>query len=126
MKTVAVVSFVNLFVLHIYPVFLPFSSFSIIRNLFIGFTTDSDYRMVISMLLCALLFWTPAAISKQKILLPLLSFLYLIFDILILFMILVNGQNKGYWLLYILEMLLSAALLVPLGKYCWNRVGNKS
>ena len=125
MKTAAVVSFVNLFVLHIYPVFLPFSSFSIIRNLFIGFATDSDYRMVISMLLCALLFWTPAAISKQKIFLPLLSFLYLIFDILILFTILANGKNNGYWLLYILEMLLSAALLVPLGKYCWNRVGNK-
>ena len=81
--------------------------------------------MVISMLLSALLFWTPAAISKQKILLPLLSFLYLIFDILILFMVLANGKNNGYWLLYILEMLLSAALLVPLGKYCWNRVGNK-
>ena len=120
MKTAAVVSFVNLFVLHLFPVFLPFSSF-----LFIGFTTDSDYRMVISMLLCALLFWTPAAISKQKILLPLLSFLYLIFDILILFMILANGRNNGYLLLCILEMLLSAALLVPLGKYCWNRVGNK-
>ncbi len=125
LKTVSIVSFVNLFVLHLFPVFLPFSSFSIIRNLFIGFAADSDYQMVISMLLCALLFWTPAAISKQKLFLPLLSFLYLIFDVLTLFLILVNGQNNGYWLLYILEMALSIVLLVPLGKYCWNRVGNK-
>lgn len=125
LKIVSIVTFTNVIVIWWFPYVLPLSSFTIVQNAGTAFAAGRSGAAIVSLLLCALLYWTTVSIRKEKILLPLLSFLYLLFDCVILLRLLTDGQNDVHWVSCILEMALSLALLIPLGRYCWNRVGNK-
>ncbi len=125
LKTVSVVSFINVVVVWWLPYVLPLSSFTIVQNARLAFISGRNGAVAVSLLLCVLLYWTAVSIRKQHILWPLLSLLYLLFDCIHLLRLLTDGRNNGYWFGYSIAMVLSLALLVPLGKYCWNRVGNK-
>lgn len=125
LKIVSVVSFANVVVVWWLPYVLPLSSFTIVQSARLAFITGNHGAAAISLLLCVLLYWTTVSVRKQHILWPLLSFLYLLYDCVHLFRLLSDGRSNGYWLGYGIEMVLSVALLVPLGKYCWNCLGNK-
>lgn len=121
---VSAVSLVNVLVMYWFPINIPISSFSAVRLTVVAFIEKRYYLTLVSALICVLLFLSTISVRRQHILLPVLSLMYLIYDFVIVFSLLVDGLGDGYWRTYIIQTIVSIALIVLLCIYCWNSFRN--
>lgn len=122
---VSIVTFVNALIMYWIPINIPLSSFSAVRNMFVAFIERRYYLILVSALICVLLFLSTISVRRQHILLPVLSLMYLIYDLVRIFSLLVNGLGDGYWRTYIIQTIILFALTASLGTYCWTYLRNK-
>ena len=122
---VSAVSLINVFVMYWFPINIPFSSFSAVRLTFVALIEKRYYLILVSALICVLLFLSTLSVRRQHVFLPVLSLMYLIYDLVRVFVLLVNGLGDGYWKTYIIQTIVSIALIVLLCVYCFGRQGNK-
>ncbi len=121
---VSVSSLINVFVMYWFPINIPFSSFSAVRLTFIAFIEKRYYLIMVSILICVLLFLSAFFVRRQHIILPSLSLLYLIYDFAIVFSLFVDGLEDGYWRTYVVWLIVAIVLIVLLCIYCWNGLRN--
>jgi len=117
---VSFITLINVIVIYWIPINVPLSSFSAVRIAVVALIEKRYYLILVSGLICAWLFLTTIAIRRQHILLPGLLFLYLMYDFVILLSLFVDGLDDGYWKTYIIQIIVSIALIVLLCIYCWN------
>ena len=93
---VSTVSLINVFVMYWFPINIPLSSFSAVRLTFVAFIEKRYYLILVSTLICVLLFLSTLSVRRQHIVLPSLSLLYLIYDFIIVMSLFVDGIDDGY------------------------------
>ena len=121
---VSTVSLINVFVMYWFPINIPLSSFSAVRLTFIAFIEKRYYLILVSALICVLLFLSTLSVRRQHIILPGLSLLYLIYDFIVVMSLFVDGLDDGYWKTYIIRTIISIPLIVLLCVYCLNYLQN--
>lgn len=117
---VSTASLINVFVMYWFPINIPLSSFSAVRLTFVAFIEKRYYLILVSTLICVLLFLSTLSVRRQHIIFPVLSLMYVIYDFVIVFSLLVDGLGDGYWRTYIIQTIVSIALIVLLCIYCLN------
>ena len=117
---VSVVSLINVFVMYWLPINIPLNSFSAVRLAVVALIEKRYYLILVSSLICVLLFLTTISVRRQHILLPALSLLYLIYDFIIVLLLLIDGLRDGYWRMYIIQTVVAVTLIVLLCIYCWT------
>ena len=117
---VSTVSLINVFVMYWFPIKFPLCSFSAVRLTVVAFIEKRYYLILISALICVLLFLSTLSVRRQHIILPSLSLLYLIYDFIIVFSLFIDGLDDGYWTMYIVHTVISLILIVSLCVYCWS------
>ena len=123
----AIVAFVTLFnILSMYwiPVRIPVSSFSAVRIMFIAIAEKRFYLVPVSVLICVMLFLSCISIHKQKFVLPCVASLYLTYDLVVLFLVMIDSQEYGYWRNYMIETIISIVLLSLLIIYIVNWISS--
>ena len=115
---VSIITLFNIVILYWAPVIIPFSSFSAVRLMFVALIENKYWLILPSVLICALLFLTPVFAYRCHILLPLLSLMYLIYDLIIVLSLLIDGLGDGYWRMYIIQTVVTATLIVSLCTNC--------
>ena len=111
---VSTVSLINVFVMYWFQINIPLSSFSAVRLTFVALIEKRYYLILVSALICVLLFLSTLSVRRQHILLPVLSLMYLIYDFVIVFSLLVDGLGDGYLKTYIIQTIVSVTLIVLL------------
>ena len=101
---------------------LQLSSFSAIRLTWIGMAIGGVWLAPIGVLICALLFAAALSVRGQRIILPILSLLYLIYDFGTVLSAIFSTLDNGfrYWKRYIVPLLVPFVLIVLLGIYGWD------
>ncbi len=119
---VSAITLINVLVLYWFPVIIPLSSFSAVRTTFVAFIEKRYALIAVSLLICGLLFLSAISVRRQRVLLPALTLVYLLYDFLVVLSLLVQGIDDGYWTYYIIQTLISAVLIGLLGMYCWTNL----
>ena len=122
---VSTVSIINVIMMYWIPINIPLNSFSVMRLTFVALIEKKYYLIIVSMLISVLLYLTTVAIRKQKILLPVLSLLYLLYDFVIVVLLFIDGLNDGYWGTYIIQTIILSTLILLLARYCWLYLKDK-
>ena len=117
---VSAVSLINVFVMYWFPINIPLCSFSAVRLTVVAFIEKRYYLILVSVLVCVLLFLSTLSVRRQHIILPSLSLLYLIYDFIIVLSLFIDGLDDGYWRTYIIRTIVAIALIVLLCVYCLN------
>lgn len=115
---VSIASLLNLLIMYWLPILIPISSFSVVRITVFAFIEKRYYLILISMLICVVLFLSARSVQRQHIVLPSLSLLYLIYDFIIVLSLFIDGFYDGYWKTYIIQIITLILLLVLLLVYC--------
>ena len=113
----SIVTFVNIVVFYWLPIDLLICSFSALRVMFIAFVERKYYLILISILICAVLFLSAISIRRKHILLPILTLLYIVGDFIVILSLLIDGVRDGYWKAYIIQATSSTVLIVLLCAY---------
>ena len=121
--TVAIATSNNILLMYWIPTNIPLSSFSAVRMSFIAFIEKRYYLIIVGLLVGLLLLLTTFAIRKQQVFLPVLSLIYLIYDFIKVLALLINGFYDGYWIMYIVQTIVTAVLIVLLCTYCLMNIG---
>ena len=121
--TVAIATSINIQLMYWIPTNIPLSSFSAVRMSFIAFIEKRYYLIIVGLLVGLLLLLTTFAIRKQQVFLPVLSLIYLIYDFIKVLALLINGFYDGYWIMYIVQTIVTAVLIVLLCTYCLMNIG---
>ncbi len=116
----SIVTFVNALMMYWIPIIIPLSSFSAMQNMLAAFIEKRYFLILVSALICVLLFLSAISVRRQHVLLPVLSLMYLIYDFVIVFSLLINSLGDGYWRTYIIQTIVSISLIVLLLVYCGN------
>lgn len=122
--SVSITTLFNSIIIYWIPIIIPFSSFTAIRLVFFAFIEKYYWLLIFVFCICILLFLTAVSVYRRHILLPILSLIYLIYDFVIVFSLLVDGLGDSYWKPYIIQTLILIALIVLLCIYCWNGLRN--
>ena len=112
--TISIVSFSNLLIIYWLPIKLPLSSFSCIRLMVFAIIEKQYYLIFVSFIICVIFMLTALSIYKKSILFPVILFLYLLYDFIIVMLLLINNLKYGYWVNYIshtIVLLISIILL---------------
>lgn len=117
---VSITTFLNSIIIYWIPIIIPISSLTAVRLVFLAFIEKKYWLLLFSFLICLLLFLTTVSVYRRHILLPILSLIYLIYDLVRVCVLLVNGLDDGYWKTYIIQTLVTLALIVLLCIYCLN------
>ena len=117
---VSAASFVNVLVMYWFPHLFPLSAFSAVRLMFLAFIEKRYWLIPVSILICALLFRSALSVRKRRILLPVLSLLYVAYDFVFVLRLLIDGLRDGYWKTYIVQTLVLLALIVLLCIHGWD------
>lgn len=120
LTVVSIATFINVLLIYWLPINIPISSFFAVRTMFVAFIEKRYFLIVVSLLVCVLLFLTTISIRRQHILFPTLSLIYIIYDFIIILPLLIGGLDNGYWITYIIQTIVSIVLIVSLCIYCWN------
>lgn len=121
---VSTVSLMNIFVMYWFPINIPISSFSAVRLTVVAFIEKRYYLILVSVLICVLLFLSTLSVRRQHIIFPSLSLLYLIYDFIIVMLLFADGLDNGYWKTYIIRTIISIPSIVLLCAYCLNYLQN--
>ncbi len=122
---VSLCSFINILSMFWVPIILPFSSYSIVRIAFVAFIEERYYLLVIGLVVCLLLLLTAISINKNKIILPIISLLYLVCDLFIVLFLLFRGISDGYWHMYIIQVAVTFILTIILSVYIVIKLRSK-
>lgn len=122
LKTVAIVTFLNILVLYWIPIYIPISSFLAIRLEFVAFVERKYYLILISVLGCGLQFLGAVSISKRKFFLTILSYIYILLDFLILLSTLIDSyvRDDGQVWKYLVPMTVIVTLVYLMSRYIWK------
>ena len=128
---VSAVSIINVFVMYWFPINIPFSSFSAVRLTFVALVEKRYYLILISALICILLFLSAVSVRRRYFLTPFLSLIYLTYDLARILTLLVDGFGDGYGKPYIIQTMILVTLIVLLCIYCsdyfrYSRTGDGS
>lgn len=115
--TVSIVTFANLLVMYWLPFVFPLSSFSAMRIAFAAFAEKRYYLLAICALICILLFLTAISVRRRRHILPMMSLLYLVCDLVEVISLLIVGLGDGYWKMYITQTLTDILLIILLSGY---------
>lgn len=122
---VSIITLFNVIIIYWFPVTIPFSSLVAIRLMFLAFIEKAYWLILISLLICVLLFLTAVSVHRRHILLPILSLMYLVYDFIIVLSMLIDGLQDGYWRMYIIQTVVAITLIVLLCVYCWTCLRKK-
>lgn len=95
LSLVSIITFFNSIIIYWAPVIIPFSSFSAVRLVFLAFIERYYWFIVLSLLICILLFLTAVSVYRRQILLPAFSLIYLIYDFITVVSLLIDGLARG-------------------------------
>ncbi len=119
-SVLSIITLFNGIIVYWIPIIIPFGSFTAVRLVFLAFIKKYYWLLLLSLSICVLLFLTTISIYRRHILLPILSFLYLIYDFIILLSLLIDGLGDGYWRMYIIQTALTAIIIILLCVYFSN------
>lgn len=122
---VSLCSFVNILGMFWVPIILPLSSYSIVRMAFVAFIEERYYLLVIGLVICLLLLLTAISINRDRIILPIISLLYLMCDLFIVLFLLFCGISDGYWYMYIIQVAVIIILTIILSVYIVIKIRSK-
>lgn len=122
---VAVVTFANVIIMYWFPTIIPLGSFSAVRLTVLALIEKQYYLIPVSLLGGVLLLFTAISIYKQRIILPILSLLYLVYDFIVVMTLFIKGLSDNYWIMYVTQAVVSLSLIVLLCIYCLNWKRNK-
>lgn len=111
-------SLINILMMYWLPIIIPTTSFLALRIAFVSFAEKRYYLLVISVLICVGLFITIFSINKHRIFLPILTLIYIFGELSIVFFLFVDGLGDGYWITYVMQLVVLVTLIVLLYKYC--------
>ena len=117
---VSITTLFNSIIIYWIPIIIPISSLTAVRLVFLAFIEKYYWLLLFCFLICLLLFLTAVSVYRRHILLPILSLIYLIYDLVRVFVLLVNGLSDGYWKTYIVQTLILIVIIVLLCVYCLN------
>ncbi len=115
---VSVVTLINVIILYRYPSFVPFSSFIVRRLMFLAFIEKAYWLILLSVLICALVFLTAVSVHRRHILLPILSLIFLVYEFITAFSLLIDGMHYPYWCEYAIVIATAGILILLLCVYC--------
>lgn len=117
---VSIITLFNVIIVYWFPVIIPFSSFVAIRLMFLAFIEKTYWFILLSLLICVLLFLTALSVHRRHIILPILSLMYLIYDLVTVLSLLIGSiDDYGYWKTYIVHIIVPIVLIVLLCIYLW-------
>ena len=117
---VSITTLFNIAIIYWIPIIIPISSLTAVRLVFLAFIEKNYCLLLFSFLICLLLFLTTVSVYRRHILLPSLSLIYLTYDLVRVFVLLINGLGDGYWKTYIIQTIVLIALIVLLCVYFLN------
>ena len=116
----SIASVINVLILYWIPILLPIGSYSTIYLAAISFIEKRYYLLVVSLLICVVLILTIFSIKRNRFLLPALSLLYILIDLIFVFRNFVLSIIDGMFYLWIVPLVVLFSLVVLLCKYCWR------
>ena len=87
---VSVTTFVNVIALYWIPINVPLNSFFAVRLAFVAMIESRYYLSFISLLISALLFLSAISIRRKRIILPMLTFVYIMYDYIIVWLLAID------------------------------------
>lgn len=120
----SVAVFINMIMLCWNPIYVcgELCSYTAMRLEFIAFAERRYYLIPICIFIVVMLFYTAVSIKRKQILFPILSFLYLAYDMIVLFVWLIEDLCDGgflFWV-YLIPALVDVTLIILIGVYCWS------
>ena len=105
------------------------SSFSIVRFLLLGLAEQQYYLILVSVLLCVLILITPIFIYRNRILVPLLSLIYFVYDLIAVVSLSISDFfiGEGWYTLstHSVKILMIISVITLLSVYCWDCLRKK-
>ena len=104
------------------PINIPLSSFSAVRFTVVALIEKRYCLILVSLLICVLLSLSAVSISRNRIIIPMLSLLYMIYDFIVVLLLFVGALcGNGYWETYITQTIILVFLIILLCVYCWKQ-----
>lgn len=122
---VSIITFFNVLIMYLLPLYIPLSSFSSVRIMFISLVEKKYILSIVSVLPSILLFVSTISIRRWHIVLPMLSLVYIVCDFITLLLLLINSLDDGYWTTYIIPITISIVLILLLCLYCYEYYSRK-
>ena len=123
------ISFINVAILYWIPIQLPISLFSVTGLMSTAFFAKIYWFIPISLSFCILIFITAFSFSKQQMVLPVILFIYLLFDLLILtysfFDLWYNDEH--FMVVKLIQIVISITIMTFMGIYFylnWRQKAN--
>ena len=116
----SIVTFFNSVIMYWAPAILPFSSFSAVRLVFLACIEKDYWLIILSLIICVQLFLAAVSVYRRHILLPIMSLIYLIYDLVMVLFLIIDGLGDGYWRTYIIQTVVTTTTIVLLFIYCWT------
>ena len=114
------ITLINVIIMYWFPIIFPFTVFTPLRLVMLAYIKEQYWLVLVSVLVCILLLMTIREICKQRILFPILSLLYLVYDFLTVLYVLIDSISDGYWTIYIVQILMPLILIILICIYCWT------
>ncbi len=116
---------INSLIMYWFPIVMPTTSFIAIRLVFVSFTEKRYYLLGISIAICILLLLTIFSVNKNRIFIPILSFIYTFIDFATVLCRFIDGLDDGYWIMYIAHLVLLITITMLLFSYIRNSLFKK-
>lgn len=130
MGLVGIVTFVNAIVLYWIPGWWPLSSFVAISIQMLAYIQKTYWMLLLTLMVCILLFSSAISVRKGKIVLPIVSTVYFVGEFIVILFLIFDSLHDGYWTTYIVYALVQVVLIVMLCLYfcsfCKKTKTNKS
>jgi len=120
LKALAIITLINIAIMYWLPMQIPLSSFSAIKLMFLAYG-DGQYILIpVSVLICGLLFVGGWSVQKKRIVFPVLTFFYLLYDFIELLLLTVSDYlaENGYLRSDLASLMITTLLGVLLSIYC--------
>lgn len=116
-----VLTFINIAIMYWVPIVLPLSSFTAVRLVVVAFIEKTYWLVLVSVLICLLIFAVAFSIKRAYIVFPLLLSGYLLWDLTTLIPLLIEGIRVRYYIgRYSLYIFIDSFLLLYLFIYSWT------
>lgn len=122
------ITFINISILYWIPIKIPLSSYSAFGLMFVAFAEKAYFLIIISFLICVLLFISACAIQKQQIIVPSFLFVYLLCESSRVIYLFVDElyANKYFMPTYFWYVIQCLILIVFMGIYFFLRWKHKN
>lgn len=126
LKAIAVITLFNIAIIYWLPMQLPLSSFAAVKMMFMAFGEGQYYLIPFSVLSCVLLFVGGIKVQKRRILVPVITAFYLLYDLIELMLVAASDYlaNNGYFRSDLAGLLLTTIVEILMFIYCslyWNK-----